>query len=68
MNIIVNADDYAGSSTINKAIIELFNNGIVNSTSIMANMPAFDEAVELAHKYKITDKIGVHLVLTEGSL
>lgn len=32
----------------------------------MANMPGFDEAVELAHRHKITDKIGVHLVLTEG--
>ena len=32
----------------------------------MANMPGFEEAVELAHSNKLSDKIGAHLVLTEG--
>ena len=64
--IYINADDFGLNSSVNKAIIELFGQGIINSTTIMANMPAVNEAVELAHKHELTDKIGIHLVLTEG--
>ncbi len=65
-NIIVNADDFGLKSSVNKAIIESFNNGIINSTTLMANMPGFDEAVELAHKNNIITKTGIHLNLSEG--
>lgn len=64
--LIINADDYGYSSSINKAIVESFESRQINSTSIMANMPGFEEAIYMAHEKKITDKIGVHLVLTEG--
>ncbi len=64
--VIVNADDYGSNSSINRAIIALFDRGVVNSTTIMANMPGFLDAVELAHRYKIINRIGIHLVLTEG--
>jgi len=65
-NVIINADDFGARPSVNKAIIELFDTGVLNSTTIMANMPSFDEAIELAHKHKITNHIGAHLVLTEG--
>lgn len=65
-NVTVNADDFGYTPTVNKAIIELFDSNKINSTTIMANMPSFDEAIELAHKHKIENKIGAHLVLTEG--
>ena len=65
--VIINADDFGANSYINQAIIELLKKGIINSTSIMANMPGFDEAVNLAHQHNILNKIGVHLVLTEGN-
>lgn len=65
-NIIVNADDFGANASVNKAIIKLFDDGILTSTTLMANMPGFDEAIELAHQHKIIDKIGAHLVLTEG--
>ena len=65
-NLIINADDFGAKSSANRAIIELFGQGLLNSTTLMANMPAFEEAVELAHERSIEDKIGVHLVLTEG--
>lgn len=64
--IIINADDFGLNTSVNKAIIESFEKGFINSTTMMANMPCFEEAVELAHKYRIQDKIGVHLTLTEG--
>ena len=67
MRLIVNADDYGLKSSVNKAIIMSFQKKLINSTTIMANMPGFDEAVELAHKHEISDKIGIHLNLSEGN-
>jgi len=65
--VIINADDFGLKSSVNKAIVNAFNNGVITSTTLMANMPGFDEAVELAHENNIITKIGVHLTLTEGS-
>ena len=65
-NIIINADDFGRTSSINKAIIELFDQKLINSTTLMANMPGFEEAIELSHQHKITHQIGAHLVLTDG--
>lgn len=64
--MIINADDYGLNTSVNLAILAGFNQGWVNSTSIMANMPGFEEAVELAYQNKIQHQIGVHLVLTSG--
>lgn len=65
--LLINADDYGYKSSTNKAIIESFNKGLINSTSIIANMKGFEEAIDLAHENKLEGNIGVHLVLTEGS-
>ena len=45
--IYINADDFGLGTSVNKAIVECFNSGIINSTTLMANMPGFDEAIEL---------------------
>jgi chitin disaccharide deacetylase len=66
MKITVNADDFGMSASINQAIIGLFDQKLINSATVMANMPAFDEAIELIHDRKIEKKIGIHLVLTDG--
>ena len=65
--IIVNADDFGISDAVNRAIVQSFEDGIVSSASIMPNMPSFDDAVRLAYDYHITDKIGFHFNLTEGT-
>ena len=65
--LIVNADDFGYYSAVNHAIIESFERGLINSTTLMAIMPGAEEAFELAHQHKIIDQIGVHLVLTEGT-
>lgn len=66
-NIKINADDFGLNSTVNKAIIEAFDKNYINSTTLMANMPGFDEAIHLINKNGLHDKIGIHLVLTEGA-
>lgn len=63
--IVVNADDYGGSHSLNMAILESFNLGTISSTTLMCNMPGFEEAVQLAYDNKITDRIGIHLNMTE---
>ena len=65
-NIIINADDFGLNSSVNKAIVESFERGLINNTTLMAIMPGFEEAVDLARKHDLTKKIGAHLVLTEG--
>src|SRR5712672_1191198 len=64
--IIVNADDFGMSAEVNRAIVEAFENNVISSTTLMANMPGFDEACELAHRHRLVSKIGLHLNLTSG--
>lgn len=63
--LIVNADDFALHTLVNRAIIQAHQQGVLTSTSILANGEAFEEAVSLA-----TDNpnlgIGVHLCLVGG--
>jgi len=64
--IIVNADDFGMSPENNRAIVEAFDKGVISSTTLMANMPGFEEACKLANCHQLSGKIGVHLNLTEG--
>lgn len=63
--VIINADDFGYSQGINLGIIEAHKNGILSSTTMMANMPGFEHGVELA-KNNPKLGIGVHLNLTCG--
>lgn len=65
IKLIVNADDFGYSKGINYGIIEAHRNGIVNSTTMMMNMPGVTHAVDLA-KENPNLKVGIHLVLTCG--
>jgi hopanoid biosynthesis associated protein HpnK len=59
--LIVNADDFGRSHSINEAVIRAHQEGILTSTSLMVNEPGFDEAVALARE---NPKLGVGLHLT----
>jgi predicted glycoside hydrolase/deacetylase ChbG (UPF0249 family) len=65
--VIINADDFGLSSSVNRAILCGIEQGLVTSTSIMANMPGFEEAVGLVRdRDELRGRVGVHLNLTEG--
>ncbi|MEO7049276.1 MAG: ChbG/HpnK family deacetylase, partial [Ferruginibacter sp.] len=66
-HIIINADDFGLNSSVNRAIVDAFDKHFISSTTIMANMPSFEEAVSLAFKNRFESNIGAHLVLTDGS-
>lgn len=59
--LVVCADDMGMAKCINNGILESYLNGIVTTTSIMANGKAFEHAVEIIKEYKIP--CGIHLVL-----
>ncbi|MDR2600962.1 MAG: chitin disaccharide deacetylase [Spirochaetaceae bacterium] len=65
MKLIVNADDFGISEAVNLGIVKSFKDGVVRSTTMMANMPGFDHAATLAKKYDGLG-VGIHLVMTAG--
>lgn len=64
--LIINADDFGYCKGVNYGIIEAHIDGVLTSTTMMANMPGFDHAVELHHQFPDLG-IGVHLTLTTGA-
>lgn len=65
MKVLFNADDFGLTKSINDGIIDAHTNGVVNSTTLMMNGNAVDDAVALAKKHPSLH-IGIHLVLTWG--
>ncbi|HEV8228439.1 MAG TPA: ChbG/HpnK family deacetylase [Candidatus Limnocylindria bacterium] len=61
--LIVNADDFGRSAGVDRGIIRAHREGIVTSTTFMANAPAARDAAALARATPTLD-VGVHLVLT----
>jgi hopanoid biosynthesis associated protein HpnK len=59
--LIINADDFGRSPSVNEAVVRAHREGILTSTSLMVNEPGFDEAVALARQ---NPKLGVGLHLT----
>jgi len=64
--LIVNADDFGRSRSINEAVIRAHREGVLTSASLMVNGTAFDEAVEMARENPKLG-IGLHLTLVCGS-
>jgi hopanoid biosynthesis associated protein HpnK len=63
--LIVNADDFGRSRSINEAVVRAHQEGVLTSTSLMVNEPAFEEAVQLA-KASPSLGVGLHLTLLCG--
>jgi hopanoid biosynthesis associated protein HpnK len=63
--VIITGDDFGLSPTVNAAVIQAHQEGILTSASIMINGPAWQEAVELAIAYPNLC-LGLHLTLIQG--
>src|SRR5829696_6407740 len=63
--LIVNADDFGASPSINEAVIRAHREGILTTASLMVNEPSCDEAVALA-KENPRLGVGLHLALLFG--
>jgi len=64
--LIVNADDFGLTPGVNRGIAEAHAQGIVTSTTLMANASAFEDAIQLAAASPRLS-VGCHLVLVDGS-
>jgi hopanoid biosynthesis associated protein HpnK len=63
--LIVNADDFGRSRSINEAVIRSHREGILTTASLMVNEEACAEAIELAKQHP-TMGVGLHLTLLMG--
>ncbi len=61
---IVNADDLGISLSVNKQIEDGIKQGVVSSTTLLVNAPAFEDGVRIAKLYQHVS-VGVHLNLIE---
>lgn len=65
-NLIVNADDLGWTSGVNRGIAQAHRNGIVTSSSFLANGAAFDDGVNVVRALPAIG-VGVHLNLSDGA-
>lgn len=63
--LIINADDFGFTRDVNAGIVHAHREGVLTSTTLMANGDAFDDAVRLARETPSLD-IGCHLALVQG--
>lgn len=65
-NIIVNADDFGADNKTNRRIITCIEKGLISSTTIMTNMPGFEEVRTWLKSAPANISFGIHLNITEG--
>src|SRR5438445_686312 len=63
--LIVNADDFGLAESVNRGIIVAHRDGILTSTSLLANGSAFDQAIALSRQFPRIS-VGVHLNISQG--
>ena len=63
--LIVNADDFGRSQSINQAVIQAHRDGILTTASLMVGESACDEAIALARQNPRLG-VGLHLALSHG--
>lgn len=63
--LIINADDFGLTGGVNRGIIEGHQKGVITSTTLMANMLGFEDAVRLARQNPHLG-VGIHLNIYRG--
>jgi predicted glycoside hydrolase/deacetylase ChbG (UPF0249 family) len=64
--LIINADDFGLTVGVNRGIVESNSDGVVSSTTLMANGLAFGDAVAAARSASSLS-VGCHVVLVDGT-
>ncbi|MDZ5254375.1 carbohydrate deacetylase [Clostridium sp. LIBA-8841] len=62
--LIINADDFGLSNSINEAIINLLNENRISSATLMPNVASYDQAASWSKNN--SNSIGLHLTLVNG--
>ena len=64
--VTINGDDFGRNESCTTALLRALREGWITDTTMMANGSFFDEAIQMAKEFGMTDRIGVHFNLTEG--
>ena len=64
IRLILSADDFGLSRSVNRGIAEAFQAGVISSAGILACGGEFDDAVAIARAHRDLD-VGIHLALDE---
>src|SRR5580700_2135827 len=64
--LIVNADDFGRSESINRAVLRAHREGILTSASLMVNEPSAGPAIQMARENPKLG-VGLHLALVCGA-
>lgn len=64
--MIINADDFGYTRGVTRGILEAFHAGAISSTTLLANMPAFDDAIGALRNGASALGVGVHINLVQG--
>lgn len=65
--LIINSDDFGYTPAVSRGIVEAHRAGVLTSTSLLANLDGFEDAVRLAREEAPALGIGVHLNLVQGA-
>ena len=65
--IFIHADDFGLCDEATERIVDTVENGCLNSTSIMCNMPGFENAVRAYDSIRDSVRLCVHINLVEGT-
>ena len=60
------ADDFGFDIARNDAILDCFENNQISTTTIMANMPGFEDGVKRVFENGLQNRVGLHLNFTQG--
>ncbi|HET6513796.1 MAG TPA: ChbG/HpnK family deacetylase [Thermodesulfovibrionales bacterium] len=63
--LVIVADDLGSSASVNQAVAEAHDRGILTSASLMTGGEAFEEAIEMARR-RSRLSVGLHLTLCDG--
>jgi predicted glycoside hydrolase/deacetylase ChbG (UPF0249 family) len=66
LRLLISADDFGASPEVNRGIQASFERGWIDTASLMANMPAFDEACAMVREHGWAGRTGLHFNLGEG--
>ena len=66
MALVVNGDDFGMDEGVNRAITQAFERGLIDRTTLMANMPGAQDAMKIAKERGFIDRVGIHINLTSG--
>ncbi len=66
--LIVNGDDFGLTKGVNKGVLDCYKKGILTSATLLAGLPASEEAVRLARDSSLSVGLHLNLGLTPASL